>query len=277
MEKALRVLGENVHVVDTGKNTESDPSAALVLHGNSLSARSWHPQLEAKELEPWRLISIDLPGHGRSSPSPEPEARYCLRGYGEVVAEVIRRLELKRVCLVGHSMGAHIAMEIAPEIPEVCGLFVFGAPPLSGVEDMARGFRETELVGYIGAGELTREQASEFARGMFGPNIEPPNWAVDAILATDERARPNLAARLTPEEFVDELAALRRAPFSPALVHAGFDALVSEDYLRSLDVPLWRGGVQRIDGTGHSPQWENPDAFNALLRAYLSEHLPPAR
>jgi pimeloyl-ACP methyl ester carboxylesterase len=34
---------------------------------------------------------------------------------------------------------------------------------------------------------------------------------------------------------------------------------------------LWRGAVQTIPGAGHAPQWETPEAFDALLAAFIAE------
>jgi pimeloyl-ACP methyl ester carboxylesterase len=34
---------------------------------------------------------------------------------------------------------------------------------------------------------------------------------------------------------------------------------------------LWRGAVQVIPGAGHTPHWETPEAFDALLAAFVNE------
>jgi pimeloyl-ACP methyl ester carboxylesterase len=265
----IQLGSESVRVVDSG----GAGTAIVFVHGNSLHSGSWEYQLGAKELAGFRRVAIDLPGHGQSAPSPDPARRYSLRGYGESLAALIDALELERVVVVGHSMGGHSAIEIAPQIPQLVGVVVFGTPPLRSLEDMPRGFRETPLLRFIGAPELGEAEANEWARGMFAPDFEPPSWAAAAIRSVDPQARPCLGASLTPEHFVDEVDALRRLSPPAALLHGEHDAMVNLDYLRALDAPLWRGGVQVLEGAGHSPQWERPEAFNRLLRAYLDEAL----
>jgi pimeloyl-ACP methyl ester carboxylesterase len=39
---------------------------------------------------------------------------------------------------------------------------------------------------------------------------------------------------------------------------------------------LWRGEVQVIEGAGHSPHWERPERFNALLADFVADVTPSA-
>ncbi len=59
-------------------------------------------------------------------------------------------------------------------------------------------------------------------------------------------------------------------PIPLAVVHGAEEQLVNGNYFNTLTMPsLWRGGVQVIPGAGHAPHWEQPEAFNALLGAFL--------
>ena len=50
------------------------------------------------------------------------------------------------------------------------------------------------------------------------------------------------------------------------------EQLVNVRYFASIAIPtLWRGAVQIIPGAGHTPQWETPEAFDALLAAFIEE------
>lgn len=263
----VQVGSEKLRVIDSG----AKGPAIVFVHGNSLHSGSWVYQLSAESLAGWRRIAVDLPGHGESAPSPDPEPRYSLRGYGETLKDLVEALNLDEVVIVGHSMGGHISMEIAPEIPQLKGLFVFGAPPLRVLDDMGRGFLQTPLLRFIGAPELGETEAVEWAQGMVAAEIEPPAWMVSAIMSVDPKARPALGASLTPDVKGDDIAALSKLPRPAALAAGDREALVDISYLRELNAPLWRGGAQVIEGAGHTPQWERPEAFNALLRGYLDE------
>ena len=44
-------------------------------------------------------------------------------------------------------------------------------------------------------------------------------------------------------------------------------------YISGLKMPtLWRGAIQFIPDAGHTPNWEQPEAFNALLEAFIQGH-----
>ena len=110
---------------------------------------------------------------------------------------------------------------------------------------------------------------------MFKPGFAdvPPFFVEDALRA-DGRARKLLGASIAPGGFRDEVAVVRdlRAPL--AVLHGAEEQLVNGAYFASLAMPtLWRGAVQTIPGAGHAPQWEKPEAFDALLAAFIEENV----
>jgi pimeloyl-ACP methyl ester carboxylesterase len=57
-----------------------------------------------------------------------------------------------------------------------------------------------------------------------------------------------------------------------AILHGVQEQLVNGAYFESVEAPtLWRNAVQVIERAGHSPHWETPDEFNALLGAFLAD------
>ena len=71
--------------------------------------------------------------------------------------------------------------------------------------------------------------------------------------------------------FQDEAALVRDLKIPLAIVQGAEEQIVDLDYLRRLTAPtLWRGEVQVIEGSGHTPQWEQPEAFEKLLDAFAS-------
>ena len=56
------------------------------------------------------------------------------------------------------------------------------------------------------------------------------------------------------------------------MLHGGDEQLVNGQYFGSVTMPsLWRGAVQTIADAGHGPQWETPEAFDALIEAFVNE------
>lgn len=87
----------------------------LFLHGATLDHRMWHPQEVLADR--FEIVTCDLRGFGRS-PAPTGPFKHC-----EDVARVIDDLALRDVCVIGHSIGAHYALEVALLRPDaVTGL-----------------------------------------------------------------------------------------------------------------------------------------------------------
>src|ERR1700746_553032 len=102
----------------------------LLVHGNSSSSRIWQKQLQGPLGRKYRLVAIDLPGHGASSPPPNPEQDYSGYGYSACIVAVARELGLKETVVVGWSLGGHAVLNAAASLPTAAGLAVFGKPPL---------------------------------------------------------------------------------------------------------------------------------------------------
>ncbi|MBO9399068.1 alpha/beta fold hydrolase [Shimia sp. R9_2] len=94
---------------ETGSGTP-----VVLIHGVGMQSAAWGPQFAALSAN-HRVISLDMPGHGKSSALPEgaqlPDFVEWLRGALDV-------LELDDVSLAGHSMGALISGGFAATYPE---------------------------------------------------------------------------------------------------------------------------------------------------------------
>src|SRR6202167_1241333 len=102
----------------------------VLIHGNSSSSSVFARQLEGPLGERFRLIAVDLPGHGRSDDAKDPSA-YSLPGYARAVRTVLDALGIEAAHFVGWSLGGHVALEMAPDLRNPPRVVIFGTPPLS--------------------------------------------------------------------------------------------------------------------------------------------------
>lgn len=122
----IPIPGYTVSAIEYG-----DPNGVPVvaLHGWLDNAASFDGL--AQKLKGIRLIAIDLIGHGRSDHRPEAMPYYIWDNVTDLHA-VLDALSFKKVSLIGHSMGASIAMLFAGSFPEKvdCLMLIEGLAPL---------------------------------------------------------------------------------------------------------------------------------------------------
>ncbi|HEX9209059.1 MAG TPA: alpha/beta fold hydrolase [Bradyrhizobium sp.] len=242
----------------------------LLIHGNSSSSHIWQKQLQGPLGAKYRVIAIDLPGHGASSPPPHPESDYSGRGYAAAISAVARELDLRSVIVVGWSLGGHAVLNAAASLPMAAGLMIFGTPPVGhGLEGFA-GFKNLSPTAFTAA--PSEAQIEEWVHTAFAPDYAPvPGFVVEDFRRTDGNARACLGAVAQAGGLADEVEIVRNLKIPLAIVQGGEEQIVDLGYLRRLPAPtLWRGAVQVVDGAGHTTQWEQADAFNDLLDAFAS-------
>ena len=88
-------------------------TALVFVHCWSCDRTFWKYQLAAFA-DDYRVAAIDLPGHGESGADRD---EWTIAGLGDDVARVVEQLGLRRVILVGHSMGGPVSLEAARRLP----------------------------------------------------------------------------------------------------------------------------------------------------------------
>ena len=86
----------------------------LLNHGNSSCKEVFKYQMQGAIGSRYRLIAMDLPGHGGSGDAHEPQRTYSMPGYTDAAVEVIGALGHERFAMFGWSLGGHIGLEILP-------------------------------------------------------------------------------------------------------------------------------------------------------------------
>jgi pimeloyl-ACP methyl ester carboxylesterase len=244
----------------------------VFVHGNSSSSATWTTLFDSEFGDKYQCLAIDLPGHGESPPATDASI-YSMPGYAGLIVGFAKALALTRAVFVGWSLGGHVVLEAAPNLPEPAGLVIFGTPPIASAADMANGFlpNPAAQIGFIP--DVDAAQARQYAESFLAPGsaVQPSVFEAD-ILATHGGARAGLGASAGEGRFADEIAIVNELSVPLAILHGSGEQLVSLDYLRGLSAPtLWRGEVQVIDGAGHAPHVEQPTRFAGLLDEFVQD------
>src|ERR1700735_3071777 len=120
------------------ESADQGPPVVLI-HGNSSSSRVFSHQLDGPLGQRFRLIAVDLPGHGASDDAEDPSA-YSPPGHARAIRAVLDALGVDEAHFVGWSLGGHIALEMAPDLRALGGSVIFETPPLSFREALSQEF-----------------------------------------------------------------------------------------------------------------------------------------
>lgn len=244
------------------------------VHSNSTSALLFKPQFEGSLGKKYRLIGIDLPGHGQSAPATIPEAIYSLPGYANIIIEAATILHAEDAIFLGWSLGGHILLEAVERLHKAKGFIIFGTPPLGNPAQMEKAFISGPSMSNIFKSKLADEEIKEWVRTQFSPEagIEIPSCFGDEIKCTHGDAREYLGKSIASLKYRDELEAIENINVPFAILHGENDSCINLNYLKKIKSPsLWRNEIQVILGAGHSPQWEKSEVFNTLVEEFVDD------
>jgi pimeloyl-[acyl-carrier protein] methyl ester esterase len=257
-----------LHAEVTGQGSRD----LVLLHGWGLNHRVWAPLAGALG-RGYRLIAVDLPGHGRSEwdgeiPTPAAQAWR--------VHETLAPLTT-RYSLLGWSLGGQFALDLAAALPAaierlvlVCTTPRFLAAPgwRCGLpaKSLARLAERVRTAPVLAVNEFLRLQMRGCAprsatRSLetLGGALREAGWAHPAALAWGlERLR------------LSDLRPMLPAVRMPALVIAGqHDRITPPGASRALAALLPDARYRRIAGASHVPFLTHPQRFVTLLREFL--------
>lgn len=110
----LDLDGHRVFAATGGRDLDPQRPAVIFIHGAGLDHVCWQLQSRWFAWHGWSALAIDLPGHGRSGGAPLPS----ITAMSDWIVRLMSAAGIERAALVGHSMGAAIALETAARAPE---------------------------------------------------------------------------------------------------------------------------------------------------------------
>ncbi|HET6892118.1 MAG TPA: alpha/beta hydrolase [Pyrinomonadaceae bacterium] len=232
--------------------------ALVFIHCWSCDRHLWDDQVSAFAKN-HKVVTIDLPGHGESG---QRRKNWSIESYGDDVKRVVEKLNLKRVVLIGSSMGGPIALEATRQMPERVTAIV-PVDTLHNVENKLPPEQLEEVYKQLRAdykGAITG-----FLNQLFFSPSTPP--AVKSRIISEVTSRPpELAIAILQGIFAhDSAPALREIKVPIRAINADMNPIaveVNRKYAPQFDVVI-------IKGTGHYPMLEDPKRFNELLAEVL--------
>jgi pimeloyl-ACP methyl ester carboxylesterase len=239
--------------VDDGGSGE----AIVFVHSLAGNTRHWSGQLDHLR-KTRRAVALDLRGHGKSEAPRNGE--YSMEAQAEDVSAVADALALKRFALVGHSMGAGVALAYAGVHPERVTHLLLADPIGDGTQTP-----EAEVRPFLEA--LDSPAYTETIEGYWS-SIAGSDGAVLERLLRDLRDTPR-------ETVVHGIHAVMAFDPKPALARFRRPTLAVITPANDFPYSMHRLGAglphRVIAGTGHWLQLERPGEFNRIMERFLEE------
>jgi len=274
MAKARHI---NCHGVRISYDLIGQAGPTLVfLHGNSGCKAVFERQLAHFKDSRFRLLAIDLPGHGGSEDAAEPQRTYTIPGYARLIEDVLQDLGIGSYILVGWSLGGNIALEMAGASTAANGMMIFGAPPVGpGMDNLDKAYLPATFETAIGDSEATKAQIETYIQAIYGTLNPVPEAFKACAHRTDGRAREIMVNHwMSGTDGYNQQDTVSRWKNPICVVHGQDDPFVNRAYLDEISWNnLWRETVFTLTGCGHAPFIEAPAAFNTLLEDFANDVL----
>ncbi len=256
--------GMNVGYTDQGEGTP-----LVFIHAFPLSKTMWQPQVEALK-EAYRVITIDLGGHGDSDIVPWNDS---LDGYAKNIIRLLDHLEITQAVFVGLSMGGYTLFSIYRHYANRVKAMVLA-------DTRAQADSEEGRVGRQSMAEMAFKDGTSAIADIMLPKLLAPS-TTEKRHEIVEDVRQMILETSTAGIVVDLVAMATRPDSTDLLTTITCPTLVivgEED--QATPVAEAQYMVDRISvasfvtipQAGHLSNFEQPFAFNQAIQSFLKTH-----
>lgn len=219
------------------------------------------------------VVTLDLPGHGRTKGGPRP---VTIEKMGRSLDEFINKLGLRGINLLGWSMGGSVAMEYIKSAGD-CNLrslvLVETSPKLVNEEDWKGGLFRGDYTRKMAEGDLGRIRekydlfSEEFMRKM-APGLDKEN--LDIAIGGMKKNSPEVMAEVWESMILSDLRDLPGKVSVPSLVISGQESTFYGPESGIEMAGMFREGRHLAIRGGHLCPVENPVQFNRVVKDFVS-------
>ena len=251
-----------------------DPALPLVvfLHGAGLDHTVWALLARWFAHRGFSVLAPDLPGHGRS----EGEPLESIDAMADFTAALITAAGTRNATIVGHSMGALVALETSVRHPE--SVAALGLIAAAAAMPVSPDLLEAAQANAPAAVDMVSIWGYGVAAGI-GGSLAPGAWMLGAGRRLLERARPGVLFKdlFACNAYRDGLASAAKVKVPATLVLGERDLMTPAKAGRELAAALPDARVVTLKGAGHMLMSERPDEVLEALREFAKGYARSGR
>ena len=254
-------------VLPTFSTLGSGPTV-LLLHDADGDHLTFAPQVETLASAGYRAVAWDMPGYGHSAPI-EP---YAFKGLAQSCLALVDALQCGPVALVGHAMGAMVALEAAVRRPQLVHRLVLcaGGPALDAGATADWVAPRLQALRLLEAGGSMEQLAQTLVPQFIGTGAAPEGvrLATHALSQVFPGAyRRALEALGT---FGRDATQLQQLHIPTLLIGGANDRCTPPEALQALAHVMPDAEHLQLPHVGHWPQLEDPEGFDGALLDFLA-------
>jgi pimeloyl-ACP methyl ester carboxylesterase len=246
-------------------NKGNGEAAIILVHGWANDRTIWDGQIDHFS-DSYQVIAVDLPGFGKSGNN---RNEWSIASYGKDISTIIQQLNLKKVVLVGFSLGAPIIIEAASKISD----HVIGIVLVDGLQEVERKISPS-MAHYVDSVmmDLVNNPTKEkfVGSGFIKNDIDSAYLRIVTMLENASRIgwRESLAGYIKwqNEQCTNSIQAIK-API--IAINSEIEPTYVEDFRKY--APTFKTII--VKDVGHLVMWDNPEKFNQLLEASILEFM----
>ena len=251
------------HELDPGK------PAVVFVHGAGLDHSWWGLQSRYFGYHGCSVLAVDLPGHGRSEGPPLE----TIGAMADWVDRILDKKKIRTASLVGHSMGALVALEAAARYPQrAARIALIGiAYPMKVAAAFLDAARRNDSSAYD-----METIWGHAAQAPLGGNPNPGMWMYGDMLARLARLKPGVlySDLKACNDYAEGLDSAKKVGCPALFVLGARDMMTPPRAAEALIKAVGNSKTVRIASSGHSLMAEAPDAtLDALIEFILGAPL----
>jgi len=246
---------------------EGNGNVIVFIHGFLESSDIWNDYSE-KLSQNFRVICIDLPGHGKSS---NISKVHSMKLMSEEVRNILEILGINKCLMVGHSMGGYVTMEFASRFPRFLkGIVLLNSQAGSDSEmDKVNRNRTIELVENDHTSFITSFYPGLFAPENAGRYNKEIEWLRSIGLSMDKEGI--IASLAGMRDRADHVSTLENSEVPVLIIAGDHDSRIPVEKIRHQTANAPKARLVILEGTGHLAYIEEKDEVLTIIRNFASE------